>query len=63
MIGAIQVVNNNQIMIITNAGTLVRTRISEVCILGRNTQGIILIRTTSKEKVVALQKVNESILD
>jgi len=63
MIGAIQVVKNNQIMIITNAGTLVRTRISEVCILGRNTQGIILIRTTAKEKVVALQKVNESILD
>ncbi|HXK00311.1 MAG TPA: DNA gyrase C-terminal beta-propeller domain-containing protein, partial [Buchnera sp. (in: enterobacteria)] len=62
MIGAIQVLDNNQIMMITNAGTLVRTRVSEVGILGRNTQGVILIRTTEKEKVVALQKVNESYL-
>ncbi|MCW5196635.1 DNA topoisomerase (ATP-hydrolyzing) subunit A [Buchnera aphidicola (Pemphigus obesinymphae)] len=62
MIGAIQVLENNQIMMITNAGTLVRTRVSEVGILGRNTQGVILIRTTEKEKVVALQKVNESYL-
>ncbi|CAL4042640.1 DNA topoisomerase (ATP-hydrolyzing) subunit A [Buchnera aphidicola] len=62
MIGAIQVLDNNQIMMITNAGTLVRTRVSEVGILGRNTQGVILIRTTEKEKVVALQRVNESYL-
>ncbi|CAL4320424.1 DNA topoisomerase (ATP-hydrolyzing) subunit A [Buchnera aphidicola] len=62
MIGAIQVLENNQIMMITNAGTLVRTRVSEVGILGRNTQGVILIRTTEKEKVVALQRVNKSYL-
>lgn len=57
VIGSIQVTNSNQIMMITDAGTLVRTRISEIGILGRNTQGVILIRTTKKEKVVALQKV------
>ncbi|XBC42965.1 MAG: DNA topoisomerase (ATP-hydrolyzing) subunit A [Buchnera aphidicola (Kaburagia rhusicola ensigallis)] len=62
MIGAMQVVENDQIMIITNAGTLVRTRISEIGILGRNTQGVILIRTSEKEKVVAVQKANESFL-
>ncbi|WP_343377760.1 DNA topoisomerase (ATP-hydrolyzing) subunit A [Buchnera aphidicola (Formosaphis micheliae)] len=60
MVGAIQVLDNDQILMITNAGTLVRTRISEVGILGRNTQGVILIRTIEKEKVVALQKVNET---
>ncbi|XBC44531.1 MAG: DNA topoisomerase (ATP-hydrolyzing) subunit A [Buchnera aphidicola (Schlechtendalia peitan)] len=62
MIGAMQVIEKDQIMIITNAGTLVRTRISEICILGRNTQGVILIRTSDKEKVVAVQKANESFL-
>jgi len=57
VIGSIQVTETNQIMMITNAGTLVRTRVSEIGILSRNTQGVILIRTTKKEKVVALQKV------
>ncbi|ABJ90593.1 DNA gyrase subunit A [Buchnera aphidicola] len=58
VIGAIQVKQNDQIMIITNAGTLVRTRVSEIAILKRNTQGVILIRTIKKEKVVGLQKLS-----
>ncbi|VFP79132.1 DNA topoisomerase (ATP-hydrolyzing) subunit A [Buchnera aphidicola] len=58
VIGAIQVNQNNQIMMITNAGTLVRIRVSEIAILKRNTQGVILIRTTKKEKVVGLQKLS-----
>ncbi|BBI01161.1 DNA gyrase subunit A [Buchnera aphidicola (Nipponaphis monzeni)] len=57
VIGSIQVLDNDQIIIITNAGTLVRIRVSEIGILSRNTQGVILIRTSKKEKVVALQKV------
>ncbi|QCI20917.1 DNA topoisomerase (ATP-hydrolyzing) subunit A [Buchnera aphidicola (Hyperomyzus lactucae)] len=61
IIGAIQVVEKDQIMMITNAGTLVRIRVSEVGILGRNTQGVILIRTSKNEKVVALQKIVEPI--
>lgn len=61
IIGAIQVLEKNQIMMITDAGTLVRTRVSEVGVLGRNTQGVILIRTSKNEKVVALQKIVESI--
>lgn len=60
VIGAIQVNDNDQIMMITNAGTLVRTRVSEIATLKRNTQGVILIRTTKKEKVVGLQKVTEN---
>ncbi|VFP78104.1 DNA gyrase subunit A [Buchnera aphidicola (Cinara cuneomaculata)] len=60
VIGAIQVHHDNQIMIITNAGTLVRTRVSEIAILKRNTQGVILIRTTKKEKVVGLQKLSHT---
>ncbi|QCI20331.1 DNA topoisomerase (ATP-hydrolyzing) subunit A [Buchnera aphidicola (Brachycaudus cardui)] len=61
IIGAIQVLEKNQIMMITNAGTLVRIRVDEVGILGRNTQGVILIRTAKNEKVVALQKIVETI--
>ncbi|CAL4326244.1 DNA topoisomerase (ATP-hydrolyzing) subunit A [Buchnera aphidicola] len=61
IIGAIQVSEKNQIMMITNAGTLVRIRVSEVGVLGRNTQGVILIRTSKNEKVVALQKIVEPI--
>lgn len=61
IIGAIQVVEKDQIMMITNAGTLVRIRVTEVGILGRNTQGVILIRTSKNEQVVALQRIIETI--
>ncbi|QCI27133.1 DNA topoisomerase (ATP-hydrolyzing) subunit A [Buchnera aphidicola] len=60
VISAIQVSENDQIMMITNAGTLVRTNVSEIRILRRNTQGVILIRTTKNEKVVALQKISHN---
>ncbi|WP_237387203.1 DNA topoisomerase (ATP-hydrolyzing) subunit A [Xenorhabdus sp. Sc-CR9] len=59
VIGAIQVEPTNQIMMITDAGTLVRTRVSEVSVVGRNTQGVTLIRTSEDEKVVGLQRVAE----
>lgn len=63
VIGAIQVENKDQVMMITDAGTLVRTRVSEVAVLKRNTQGVILIRTSKKEKVVALQKVSNTCIN
>ncbi|HIB8929360.1 TPA: DNA topoisomerase (ATP-hydrolyzing) subunit A [Morganella morganii] len=59
VVGAIQVGADDQIMMITDAGTLVRTRVSEVSIVGRNTQGVTLIRTGEEEKVVGLQRVAE----
>ncbi|QFQ32026.1 DNA topoisomerase (ATP-hydrolyzing) subunit A [Buchnera aphidicola] len=62
IIGAIQVVEKDQIMMITNAGTLVRIRVSEIGVLKRNTQGVILIRTSKNEKVVALQRIVEPII-
>ncbi|PAV10801.1 DNA gyrase subunit A [Arsenophonus sp. ENCA] len=57
VVGAIQVEKIDQIMMITDAGTLVRTRVAEVSIVGRNTQGVTLIRTAEDEKVVGLQRV------
>ena len=48
VVGAVQVDDCDQIMMITDAGTLVRTRVSEVSIVGRNTQGVILSRLMTK---------------
>lgn len=61
MVGAVQVDDCDQIMMITDAGTLVRTRVSEISIVGRNTQGVILIRTAEDENVVGLQRVAEPV--
>ena len=58
-----QVVDSDQIMMITDAGTLVRTRVSEVSVVGRNTQGVILIRTAEDENVVGLQRVAEPVAE
>ena len=63
VIGAVQVVDSDQIMMITDAGTLVRTRVSEVSVVGRNTQGVILIRTAEDENVVGLQRVAEPVAE
>ncbi|MGL5701188.1 MAG: DNA gyrase C-terminal beta-propeller domain-containing protein, partial [Kluyvera sp.] len=63
VVGAVQVEDSDQIMMITDAGTLVRTRVSEVSVVGRNTQGVILIRTAEDENVVGLQRVAEPVDD
>ena len=44
LIGAVQLGENHELMLISNLGTLVRTRASEVARVGRNTQGVTLIR-------------------
>lgn len=59
VVGAMEVVNSNQIMLISNKGTLVRTRVNEVSVVGRNTQGVRLIRTGSDEKVVGMQRIDD----
>ena len=63
VVGAVQVETSDQIMMITDAGTLVRTRVSEVSVVGRNTQGVTLIRTAEDENVVGLQRVAEPVED
>ncbi|WMC11954.1 DNA topoisomerase (ATP-hydrolyzing) subunit A [Oceanimonas pelagia] len=59
VVGAIQVDETNEIMLITNGGTLVRTRVSEVSLISRNTAGVRLIRTGEDEQVVGLQRIEE----
>ncbi|MDH5471251.1 MAG: DNA gyrase subunit A [Gammaproteobacteria bacterium] len=62
VIGAVQVNDADEIMLITDGGTLVRTSVEEVRVMGRNTQGVRLIRLTEDEKLVEIERV-ESLED
>ncbi|OPX56093.1 DNA gyrase subunit A [Oceanospirillum multiglobuliferum] len=59
LVAAIQVSSADEMMLITDQGTLVRTRVSEVSISGRNTQGVTLIRLSDEERLVTVVQVNE----
>jgi DNA gyrase subunit A len=60
VVGAVQVADDDEIMLITDGGTLVRTRVAEVSVLGRNTQGVKLIGLSNGEKLVGLERVAET---
>jgi DNA gyrase subunit A len=59
MVGAVQVFAGDELMLISNQGTLVRTRADEVSVLGRNTQGVRVIRTKDGESLVGVQRIDE----
>lgn len=59
VVGAVQVGDNDEIMLISDKGTLVRTPATGVSSIGRNTQGVTIIRTAEDEKVVGLQRIDE----
>ncbi|PCJ87652.1 MAG: DNA gyrase subunit A [Thiotrichaceae bacterium] len=57
IVGAVQVQKNNDFMMITDNGTLVRIAVADVSEMGRNTQGVRLIRLTKGEKLVEIEKI------
>jgi DNA gyrase subunit A len=59
-VGAILVEEGNEAMLITNGGTLVRTRVAEVSVIGRNTQGVKVIGVSAGEQLISVEKVAES---
>ena len=59
VVGATQVDETDEIILITDQGTLVRTRVTEVSCQGRNTQGVTLIRLTNDEHLVGVVRVVE----
>ena len=59
IVGAAQVADGDEIMLISDKGTLVRTRVDEVSVQGRNTQGVRLIRLKDGEKLVGLEAVQD----
>ncbi|MFT5141262.1 MAG: DNA gyrase subunit A [Rhodothermales bacterium] len=57
LVSAIQVTDEDDIMLISDGGTLVRTRTDEISTLGRNTQGVTLIRVGKNENLVGLARI------
>jgi DNA gyrase subunit A len=59
LVAAEEVSNNDEIMLISDQGTLVRTRVDEIPVLGRNTQGVRLIRVRDDEALVDVAVIKE----
>jgi DNA gyrase subunit A len=59
LVGAVQVFAGDELMLISDQGTLVRTRGDEVSILGRNTQGVRVIKLKKNEKLVGVERIEE----
>jgi len=56
-VAALQVLPGQEIMLISSTGTLVRTAVDEVSELGRNTQGVRLIRLSEGERLVGIERI------
>ena len=56
-VGALQVNDEDEIMLISSNGTLVRTPVEGISIVGRNTQGVTLIRLIDDQKLVGLARI------
>lgn len=56
-VGAVLVNDQDELMLITNAGKLVRTRVGEMREIGRNAKGVVLIRLSPGEKVVSAERI------
>ncbi|HET7315064.1 DNA gyrase subunit A [Salinisphaera sp.] len=57
VVGATQVLADDEIMLISNMGTLIRTAVSEISVLGRNTQGVRIIRVADDQRLVGVDRV------
>jgi DNA gyrase subunit A len=56
-VAALQVMPGHEIMLISSTGTLVRTPVDEISVLGRNTQGVRLIRLADGERLVGIERI------
>jgi DNA gyrase subunit A len=61
LVGAIQLSDSHEVLLISDGGTLVRTRASEISQVGRNTQGVTLIRLGAGESLQAIERVDASL--
>jgi len=57
VVGAVAVTEDDEIMLITDSGTLVRTPVKDVSQMGRNTQGVRLIRLSEDERLVEVERI------
>jgi DNA gyrase subunit A len=63
LVGAIQLSDHHEVLLISDGGTLVRTRASEISQVSRNTQGVTLIRLAADETLQAIERVDASLGD
>ena len=56
-VGAVLVGNEDEIMLISNGGTLVRTHAADISRVGRNTQGVTLIRLSKEERLIGVERI------
>ena len=63
VVGAIKTTGDEEVMLISNSGTLVRTPAGDISVLGRNTQGVTLIRLGEDEQLVQIESVAASVDD
>jgi len=56
-VGAVQVRDEDEIMLISSNGTLVRTPVHDISVQGRNTQGVRLIRVGSEQRLVGVARI------
>ena len=56
-VGAVRVDENDEIMLITDGGTLVRTRVADVSQMGRDTQGVTMIRLAKDESLIGIERI------
>ncbi|MGQ0504060.1 MAG: DNA gyrase subunit A, partial [Myxococcaceae bacterium] len=62
--GLVQVKDTDQVMLVTNGGMLIRMKVNEISVIGRNTQGVRLISLESaEEKVTGISRLPESALN
>ncbi len=59
VVGAITADDNDEVMLISGGGTLVRTRVNEISVMGRNTQGVRLISLVEGELLVGIERIIE----
>jgi DNA gyrase subunit A len=60
VVGAVLVKDEDETMLITDAGVLIRTRVKEISVVGRNTQGVTLIDLGEGENLAGVEKVAEA---
>jgi DNA gyrase subunit A len=60
-VAALQVTAGQEVMLISSTGTLVRTPVDEISVVGRNTQGVRLIRLGEGERLVGIERIDESL--
>jgi DNA gyrase subunit A len=59
VVGSFPVEETDQVMLVTDAGKLIRTTVNGIRIAGRSTQGVIVFDTAENEKVVSIERISE----